>query len=157
MAPPPKVMPMKPPMPPGHAEQHAEAPHPGEDHEMQIYELVEDAAQAAEGALDQELEDTIAGSDSKGPEDVPKWALDPEKWKEAAEAVGLGIEGVQEKYEEPYVVTAYLYKMIGGPIAADGQPGAEGAAPKSAGETDMTKKGAAASALQARAAARPPQ
>ena len=154
----PKVMPLKPPAMapmPGHEEPHAEAPHPGEEQEVHIFELVEDAAQAAEGGLDQELEDTIAGTDSKGPQDPPAWALEPEKWAEAAEAVGLGVEGVQDKYEEPFVVTAYLYKLIGGQIQAAELPEAEGAE-KPGGETDMTKKGAAAKALQARAAAKAP-
>jgi hypothetical protein len=148
----PKVMPLKPPMPPGHQEPHTEMPHPGEESEVQIYELVEDAAQAAEGGLDQELEDTIAGTDSQGPQDPPPWALEPEKWAEAAEAVGLGIEGVQEKYEEPYVVTAYLYKLIGGAIQASELPGAEDGGGAKPPETDMSKKGAAAKAIQARAA-----
>ncbi len=154
----PKLMPLKPPMPPGHAEPHAEVPHPGEESEVHIFELVEDAAQAAEAGVDQELEDTIAGTDSTGPQDPPPWALEPEKWAEAAEAVGLGVEGVQDKYEEPFVVTAYLYKLIGGQIQSAELPSAEegGAKPP---ETDMTKKGAAASALKARSVAKaaPPQ
>lgn len=155
----PKLMPLKPPAAPplpGQEPPPAMAEQPGEQH---IFELVEDAAQAAEGGLDQELEDTIAGTDSKGPQDPPPWALEPEKWAEAAEAVGLGVEGLQEKYEEPFVVTAYLYKLIGGQIQAAGLPGADEGADKPP-ETDMTKKGAAASALKARATvakAPPPQ
>jgi len=145
-------MPVHPPAPPP----DPNAPPPPEplpEQEVHIFELVEDAAQAAEGSLDQELEDIIAsGPESKGPDDPPKWAQDPDQWREAAEAVGLGVEGTEDKYEEPFVVTAYLYKMIGGPIAeAEGDEKNESDEPPDA---DMAKPGSAAKAIHARAAAR---
>jgi len=145
-----KVMPLKPPPAPGH-DDATEAPHPGEEQEVHIFELVEDAAQAAEGAVDPELEDIITSApESQGPDDPPQWAGDPEKWKEAAEAVGLGA-GAEDKYEEPFVVTAYLYKMIGGAVATPGEDGEMGPPPPPA---DVTKPGGAAAALHARGAAR---
>ncbi len=127
----------------------------GDEQELFLHELVEEAAQEAEAGADPELEDLIAGSTSQGPDDVPVWALDPEKWAEAAEAVGLGQEGVDAMYEEPYVVTAYLYRKIDGPIQGlDAEEPGEQEAP----EADVTKPGGAAKALQMRAASsRPPE
>lgn len=149
---------VKPAMPPA-APPAAPAPvgaQEGEDEqELFLHELVEEAAQEAEAGADPELEDLIASSDSKGPDDVPAWALDPEKWAEAAEAVGLGQEGVDAMYAEPYVVTAYLYRKIDGPIQGlDAEEPGEQEAP----EADVTKPGGAAKALQMRAASsRPPE
>lgn len=125
-----------------------------DEQQVEIFELVEEAAQKAEAGEDVELEDAIAGIKSEGPEDVPAWAEDAEKWKQAAEAVGLGIPGTEDKYDEPHVVAAYLYKMIDGPVSGLGMPEAPEAPAEEA--SDMAKPGAAAKALQARAAAKAP-
>lgn len=121
----------------------------GAEAPVNLFELVEEAAVAAEAAQDIELEDIIAGTQSTGPDDLPPWAQDPVKWKEAADAVGLGIPGTEDKYDEPVVVAAYLYKMIGGPVtgSADIPPVPDAPLP----EADMSKPGAAAKAIQARA------
>jgi hypothetical protein len=143
-------MPVHPPAPP--ADPNAPPPPaPLPEEEVHIFELVEDAAQAAEGALDQELEDIITTApESQGPDDPPAWATNPDQWREAAEAVGLGA-GAEDKYEEPFVVTCYLYKMIGGPIEGGEGGKEEGDLPPDA---DMAKPGAAAKAIHARGAAR---
>lgn len=126
----------------------------GEESEVHLHELVEEAAQAAEQATDQELEDIIAGVASTGPDDVPAYAEDAAKWKEAAEAVGLGGAG-DDMFDEPAVVTAYLYRMIGGPVKGlEIAPPPEMPTEEAAG--DMSKPGAAAKAIQARAAAKAP-
>jgi hypothetical protein len=57
----------------------------------------------------------------------PKWAVDADKWHEAAEAVGLDMPGIEEKFEEPFVVVAYLYKKLGGTVKPEGLPPAPGA------------------------------
>lgn len=126
----------------------------GEDTQVHLHELVEEAAQAAEAGADTELEDAVAGVASKGPDDVPAFAEDAAKWKEAAEAVGLGGAG-EDMYEEPAVVTAYLYKMIGGAVKGMELPPAPDA-PADEHGGDMSKPGAAAKAIQARAAAKAP-
>ena len=140
-----------------HGEPHAEAPHMGEGQEEQVdlFELVEEAATAAEAGQDIDLEDIVAGTKSTGPQDAPAWAEDPAKWAEAAEAVGLGIPGTEDKYEEPVIVAAYLYKMLQGPVKGLEIP-APPAVPEGEGPTDMAKPGAAAKALQARGAGKPP-
>jgi hypothetical protein len=160
--PPPAVpaAPPAPPMPAPAAPAMARPPAPmmpgmpeGDGTPVNLFELVEEAAQAAEGQADPDIEDAIAGSDSQGPDDPPEFAQDPEKWAEAAEAVGLGVPGTEDKYDEPFAVTVYLYAMIGGAMAP-----AEGAEPppeeKAPEESDMSKPGTAAKAIQARAAAR---
>jgi hypothetical protein len=151
-----KVMPMRPPPADG-AHQEPHAPVPGDDQEAHIFDLVEPAAQAAEGSLDPELEDLIASAEPTDSGDMPPpWATNAEMWKEAAEAVGLGM-GAEDMYEEPFVVTAYLYKMIGGEIQGGGIPqvDAAGGAPGAPQpEADVTKKGGAAAAIAARAKAR---
>lgn len=126
----------------------------GEEEPVNLFELVEEAAEAAEAGQDVELEDVIAGSKSKGPEDPPEWVEDASKWAEAAEAVGLGIPGTEDKYEEPVVVTAYLYKMIHGAVKGLEIP-APPVAPEEEGPADMSKPGAAAKALKARSAPQP--
>jgi hypothetical protein len=140
--------------PPGHAEPHDEAPHDGEEQEMYIHELVEEAATEAEAGKDQELEDAVAGYTSKSGEDIPKWAHDPALWKEAADAVGLGVPGTEDKYDEPFVVAAYLYRKLGGPVEGLEPAAAEAPAPE--GPADMSKPGAAAKAIHARAQALSP-
>lgn len=135
--------------PPGtHPAAAAGGEHPGEETEMYMHELVEEAAQEAEAGKDQELEDAVAGYTSKGAQDIPHWAEDPEKWKEAAEAVGIGNPQAEDRYDEPFVVAAYLYKKIGGPVkglaALPEAPGGEQA------PSDMSKPGAAAKAINAR-------
>jgi hypothetical protein len=138
----------------------AKPPHPDmeqgpeEESEVHLHELVEEAAQAAEDAKDQELEDVIAGVASTGPEDVPAYAEDAAKWAEAAEAVGLGGAG-EDMFDEPAVVTAYLYRMIGGAVKGlEIAPPPE--MPDEGAPSDMSKPGAAAKAIQARAAAKAP-
>lgn len=127
----------------------------GEGEEAYIFELVEEAAEAAESGADTELEDAIAGT----PEDVsadnpPKWAEDPDRWREAAEAVGLGA-GAEDFYEEPVVVAAYLYKKIGGPVRGIATPPLpEGAEPVEDHQQPpkAPPPGSAAKAMQAKAA-----
>ena len=127
-----------------------ELPHeemPGDEQEVYLHELVEESAQEAEAGQDIELEDAIAGSHSQSLEDVPAWAEDQEKWREAAEAVGLGSAG-HDLYDEPDVVTAYLYRKLGGPVKGMEIP-APPEAPQVDGQTDMAKPGAAAKAIHA--------
>lgn len=144
----PAAMPGKPPLPNPRHNEAAEAPHEGEAEEKFIFELVEDAAQAAEASLDEELEQVIGSEPPQEGVEPPSWAADRELWAEAAEAVGLGTEAA-DKYAEPFVVTCYLYKLIGGPIqGGDIAPVDESMPP----EADMTKPGAAAKALRAVAA-----
>lgn len=130
---------------------------PGDETEMHLHELVEEAAQEAESSADMELEDVVASGQSTGPDDPPTWATDPAKWKEAAEAVGLGGAG-DDMFDEPYVVTAYLYKKIGGPLAGDVNdiPPPPDVPAEDHSTGDMSKPGAAAKALHARAAAKQP-
>lgn len=149
------VKPPAPAAPPGHAPPAPAAP--GDETEVHLHELVEEAAQEAETGTDMDLEDTIAGGKSDGAHDVPPWAEDPQKWAEAAEAVGLG-GAANDMYDEPYAVTAYLYKKIGGPVkggATDIPPPPEAPEGEHPG-SDMSKPGAAASALKARSAGKPP-
>lgn len=123
----------------------------GEEMETHLFELAEEAAEMAQAGQDQELEQVIGSfPEAQGAEDPPKWATDADKWAEAAEAVGLGT-GADLKYDEPFVVTAYLYKMIGGPISVEELPALEEV---DAEPADMSKPGNAAKALQARAMAR---
>lgn len=138
---------------PPHPEPHTapEAPHEGEGTEKYIHELVEEAAQEAEASADHELEDLVAGYTEKPSEGPPEWATDAAKWTEAAEAVGLGTPDAEDRYDEPFVVTAYLYKKLGGMFA--GAPAEASAAPPES-TTDMTKPGAAAKALHARSQAK---
>lgn len=149
--------------PPG-AAPHAGAvpPHPGAapggpaapgDQQVHLHELVEEAAQEAEAGHDVDLEDVIAGTHEATADQAPPWAEDPAKWKEAAEAVGLGVPGTEDKYDEPVVVAAYLYKKIGGPVKGltELQPPPE--APDEPKHADMSKPGAAASAIHAKATA----
>lgn len=118
-----------------------ETDHP--DSGLPIYELVDRAAEAAEKGEDTELEDAMAGATSTGPDDPPP-GFDPAKWAEAAEAVGLGPDGpAQDQFAEPAIVTAYLYKLIGGPTPGED---ASAAAPTDE-DSDMAKPGAAAKAL----------
>lgn len=125
-----------------------------DDDNLPIYELVDRAAEAAEKGEDIELEDAMAGATSIGPDDPPP-GFDPAKWKEAAEAVGLGPDGLaQDQFEEPAIVTAYLYKLIGGPMPGEDVPPAP-ATPETAGE-DMARPGAAAKALARSRAGVPP-
>jgi len=124
----------------------------GDEQEAYLFELVEEAAAAAESGVDPELEDIIAGTTSKGIDDPPPWAKDAEKWHEVAEAVGYGT-GAETKYDEPYVVAAYLYKMAGGEIEGGGLPDVDESAVEST-QADVTRPGGAAKALRARAAVR---
>jgi len=110
---------------------------PAAEEPTMINDLVFEAEDAAINGSDPELEDAIASA----PMDLsqpPPWAQDPEKWHEAAEAVGLDVPGIEDKFEEPFVVTAYLYKMIGGSIAGDvsGIPPAPGAEQLGEGELE---------------------
>ena len=102
--------------------------HPAETQDMAA--LVEEAAQEAESGHDTELEDLIASSEPPPPAkegegepdshmQAPHWVTDAEKWDDAADAVGLGDPDKEARYEEPFVVTAYLYKKLGGQIAPD--------------------------------------
>jgi hypothetical protein len=135
--------------PPGHP---AAPAMPGEESQVHLHELVEEAAQAAESGGDTELEDAVAGTKDAHPDQPPPWAKDPAKWKEAAEAVGIGVPGTEDKYDEPIVVAAYLYKMIGGPVEGAGAlPEAPEAPADAAAGADMSKPGAAAKALHAKA------
>jgi len=148
----PAPMPGKPPLPNPKHNEAAEAPHEGEGEERFIFELVEDAALAAESGVDQELEQIIGSEPPKEGVEPPSWATDAEMWAEAAEAVGLGTEAA-DKYAEPFVVTCYLYKLIGGAIEGGDLPAVEESMEP---EADMTKPGAAAKALLARSTSRPP-
>lgn len=147
----PAAMPGKPPLPNPQHNEAAEAPHEGEGEEKFIFELVEDAAQAAEASVDPELEQIIGSEPPQEGIDPPTWATDSAMWAEAAEAVGLGTEAA-DKYAEPFVVTCYLYKLIGGPIQGGDLPAVDESVTP---EADMTKPGAAAKAIHARSAARP--
>jgi len=104
----------------------------GDDQQMFITELLEEAAQEAEAGSDQALEDAVAGySDDFKPGDIPEWVQDKDKWNEAAQAVGLGTPEADDAYQEPFVVAAYLYKKLGGGVhgmEAD-DAGGDGAAP----------------------------
>jgi hypothetical protein len=120
MLPPPAPnMPMVPPPPGAQQEQPIGMPAPlgiPSDGEAHIFELVEEAATEAEAGGDHELEDAAAGTQSTGPDDPPPWAAhDPQKWAEVAEAVGIGM-GAEEKYAEPTMVAAYLFKKLGGQV-----------------------------------------
>lgn len=150
--------------PPAAARPPAPPPAPGmggegEGEEAYIFELVEEAAEAAEAARDADLEDAIAGTPPDATADTPpQWASDPDKWREAAEAVGLGADA-EDKYAEPVVVAAYLYKMIGGPVnGVTSPPLPEGAEPLEEENQPkppaqpMGKPGSAAKAMQAKAA-----
>jgi len=125
-----------------------------EEESVNLFDLVEEAAQKAESGEDVDLEDVVAETQSAGPDDVPEWVEDPAKWAEAAEAVGLGVPGTEDKYDEPIVVTAYLYKMIGGPVKGLELPDVPVKPEDEEGESDMSKPGAAAKAIQARAASK---
>lgn len=131
----------------------AQAGAPPEDMEMYLHELVEEAAQEAEAGADVDLEDAIGGTKTFSAEQPPEWALDAEKWAEAAQAVGLGGAG-DDMYEEPGVVAAYLYKKMGGEVAGMEIPPAPGEGELDEGETDITKPGAAAKAMATAAAAK---
>lgn len=100
--------------PPGAA---AGAPPTPGSAEGDIGALLEQAAQAAEGALDPELEDLLVDYMHGDMTQPPAWATDMATWTKAAEAVGLGKGDTELAYEEPFVVAAYLYKMMGGPTA----------------------------------------
>jgi hypothetical protein len=61
----------------------------------------------------------------------PAWA-DPKLWQQAADAVGLGTPD-EDRYPEPYVVVAYLYRKMGGQVAgAQGAQEGAGAPPPTA-------------------------
>lgn len=135
----------------------ADAGGEGEESEVYLHELVEEAAQAAEAGADQDLEDAVAGYTSAGAQDVPGWAEDPDAWKQAADAVGLGQPGIEDRYDEPFVVAAYLYKKLGGPVKGMELPEVPGEAGESVEPADMSKPGAAAKAIATRAAGKPPE
>lgn len=120
----------------------------GEEPELYIHELVEQAAQEAEAGQDQDLEDAVAGYTSKGAEDVPSWAEDATKWKEASDAVGLGTPETEDRYDEPFVVAAYLYKKLGGSVK--GLENSEVTEMPEEASTDMAQPGAAAKAIHAK-------
>ena len=93
-------------------------------------DLVFEAEAEAQAGADGDLEDAIASEPAPQGEAAmqpPKWAVDADKWHEAAEAVGLDMPGIEEKFEEPFVVAAYLYKKIGGQVKAECLPPAPGA------------------------------
>lgn len=134
-----------PPAPPAPPKTGASEAEGADDTEVFPHELLEEAAEAAEKGEDTELEDALADAKSSGPDDVPAFAADAEKWKLAAETVGLGADGENGLYEEPLAVAAYLYKKLGGTVTGGhaGAPVAEG------GENgeDMDKPGSAAKAM----------
>ena len=82
--------------------------------DMDIPQMVEDAAAAAEAGGDIELEDVLADYDLTQMDVAPGWATDKEAWEKAKTAVGLGEPEAEDRYEEPFAVAAYLYKMLGG-------------------------------------------
>lgn len=117
-----------------------EAPHREEGQPLLAHELVFDAEAEAQAGADEELEDAIASEpipQGEAAMQAPKWAVDEEKWHEAAEAVGLDVPGIEEKFEEPFVVAAYLYKKLGGTVKAEGVPPAPGA--EKLGDADSDK------------------
>jgi hypothetical protein len=91
---------------------------------QEMADLVEQAASAAEAKQDPEVEDALVDymhGDTSAP---PVWAGNAELWQKAMEAVGVGTPD-EAKYDEPYAVTAYLYKALGGPMAGEGAPHVE--------------------------------
>lgn len=113
--------------------------------DAQLPAMVEQAAQQAEASADPDLEDLVVDYDQIPPGQPPSWALDPALWQKATQAVGLGTPEADERYDEPFVVAAYLYKMLGGPlgppeqvIAGDSAP--EKKAPKDDAPADDTKE-----------------
>lgn len=87
--------------------------------------MVEEAAQEAEAAADEELEGMIPSIYTEDGS-APVWA-DPDLWAKAQEAVGIGTPD-EERYEEPMAVVAYLYRKLGGSL--------DGVAPQT-GESEM--------------------
>jgi hypothetical protein len=55
----------------------------------------------------------------------PVWATDGEKWAKAVGAVDPGGEGADD-YENPWLVTAGVYHMMGGKISMPAEPAAGG-------------------------------
>lgn len=88
-------------------------------------QMVEEAAMAAEEGGDIDLEDMLADYDPSQLDAPPEWATDAEAWQRAAEAVGLGDPDSEARYDEPFAVAAYLYKMIGGAVGGAGESPAE--------------------------------
>lgn len=154
------------PVAPGAKPAGAPQPQGAGGQQVHAFELVEEAAQEAEAGANTALEDIISGTENADPTQPPAWAEDPNIWAEAVQAVGIGA-GAEEKYAEPFVVAAYLYAKLGGPVTglapdgaaqpAAGQPAPQGKPPapgQPPGQTDVTKPGAAAKAIHAAAAAK---
>lgn len=110
-------------------------PNPEDMTPQEMAEMVEQAAQAAEAGSDIELEDQLVdflGGDTTQP---PAWA-DPAMWAKAAEAVGIGTPN-EDRYNEPQVVVAYLYKAMGGGMSGEEQEAPSGENEMPSGENEM--------------------
>lgn len=102
-------------------------PGAGSDGDMPMEQLVDQAEQAAVSAADPDLEDLLVDYDDQA--NPPDWATDADVWQQAQSAVQGDDGSLAAAFEEPYVVTAYLYKLLGGTV--------QGASSEAHGPEDM--------------------
>jgi len=77
-----------------------------------LKQIIDAAAQQAKTNPDPQLAEKLAGYDPARDGNPPQWAVDPDKWAKAEEAV----KPHWDEYDEPYAVVAHVYKNMGGGV-----------------------------------------
>lgn len=84
----------------------------GEGHESDAEIVARVGGEVQDGNVDPQIEKLMAEYE---PPDPPEWAPDAETWHRAVDAVDPDKEG-DSVFDDPWLVTAHVYKAMGGEV-----------------------------------------